>query len=179
MFKSIVLSALLLVLSVAANAAEVAKVRVYKAERKLTLLDANNNEIKTYAIMLGRSPIGHKVKANDNKTPEGAYLLDWKNANSKYNKAIHVNYPNAKDIANAKKLGVNPGGEIMVHGLPNKLGDIIDFLESVGLAGLAEDVVRIAILKFDWTRGCIAVMDSDIEEIYKLVKVPTPIFIYP
>ena len=70
MFKSIVLSALLLVLSVAVNAAEVAKVRVYKAERKLTLLDANNNEIKTYAIMLGRSPIGHKVKANDNKTPE-------------------------------------------------------------------------------------------------------------
>lgn len=179
MFKSILFSALLLALSVTVNAAEVAKVRVYKAERKLTLLDANNNEIKTYSMMLGRSPIGHKVRANDNKTPEGAYLLDWKNPNSKYNKAIHVNYPNAKDIKRAKELGVNPGGEIMIHGLPNKFGDIMDFLESVGLAGLAEDVLRVAILKFDWTRGCIAVMDSDMEEIYKLVKVPTPIFIYP
>lgn len=171
---------LVFILAFPAFSTEIAKVRVYKADRKLILLDKFGKHVKTYSIMLGRVPVGHKQMEGDNKTPEGAYLLDYKNPKSKYYKSIHVNYPNKFDLANAKRLGIkNPGGEIMLHGLPNQFGDMMETLALLGMDGAAEDIIRLALPFIDWTQGCIALIDSDMEEIYNLVKVPTQIFIYP
>lgn len=179
--KSIAFSLVLSLMMISETfASEVVKVRVFKSERRLTLVDKNNNNIKTYSISLGRSPVGHKERQGDNKTPEGSYILDYKKPDSAFYKAIHVNYPNKKDIEEAKKKGIkDPGDSIMIHGLPNNISKHTEFLAGLGLNELAEDLVRLALPYIDWTQGCIAVKDSDMDEIYKLVKTPTPIFIYP
>lgn len=96
-------------------------VLVEKSKNLLTLFK-NHKVIGTYHVVFGGNPVGHKEQEGDNKTPEGRYTLDSKNVNSAYYKSIHISYPNAKDIANAKAKGVSPGGAIMIHGQKNGFG---------------------------------------------------------
>ncbi|WP_078120630.1 L,D-transpeptidase family protein [Thiosocius teredinicola] len=142
-------------------AAGVDHVVVYKAERTMQLL-AKGKVVKTYAIGLGDDPFGHKQQEGDERTPEGNYVIDYRNPQSGYHLSLHISYPNARDKANAKKAGVDPGGMIMIHGLPNGYGWAKHFF-----AGR------------DWTDGCIAVNNEEIEEIGQLVANGTPITIHP
>ncbi|MEW6002583.1 MAG: L,D-transpeptidase family protein [Nitrospirota bacterium] len=137
------------------------KVVVIKSKRILMLL--RDGEIwKTYKIALGKQPAGHKIFAGDKRTPEGNYFLDRRNMESRFHLSIHISYPNESDIFYARKLGVSPGGDIMIHGLPAKLEGIGKFHR-----------IR------DWTDGCIAVTNSEIEEMWQLVPDGTPIEIRP
>ena len=122
----------------------------------------NGKVLKTYKVALCAHSIGGKERVGDDKTPEGLYSVDWKNAQSKFHLALHVSYPNAVDKERARKLGVNPGGEIEIHGIGAKYGY---------LGALHRQV--------DWTAGCIAVTNEEIDEIWKLVAVGTPIEIIP
>ena len=133
------------------------KVFVDKSERILKLL-SKDTVVKSYRIALGDSPIGHKQQQGDQRTPVGYYTLDYKNENSIAHRSIHVSYPNAADKARAKSRGVNPGGDIMIHGQMNGFGH---------LAWLNQ--------KRDWTDGCIAVTDDEMDEIMAAVKVGTTI----
>ncbi len=136
------------------------KVVVLKSKRLLLLL--KDGEIfKTYRVCLGKQPNGHKVMAGDNRTPEGTYTLDSRNPRSKYYLAIHISYPNESDVLNARKRGVSPGGGIMIHGLSQTRG------------------AKNAQVVSDWTNGCIAVTNTEIEEIWQLVQDGTPIEIKP
>ena len=135
------------------------KVLVLKSERKLLLLK-RDQVLKTYTVSLGGNPIGPKTMQGDRKTPEGNYLLDRHNPHSQYHKSIHISYPNTEDLARAKKLGAPTGGELYIHGLPN------DY------KGTSEDLG-------DWTEGCIAVTNAEIDEIWRMVADGTPIEIKP
>ncbi|WP_295384147.1 L,D-transpeptidase family protein [uncultured Thiodictyon sp.] len=135
------------------------RVLVKKSERKLQLLKSGQ-VLKEYKVSLSDNPRGHKIQEGDKRTPVGDYILDWRNPNSNYHKAIHVSYPNARDVQLAQYLGVQPGGMIMLHGLPN---------------GTTSPVVRADYHKLDWTNGCIALQDQDIDEIWRLVRDGTPI----
>jgi len=137
------------------------RVLVLKKDRTLQLLD-HGRVVKTYKIALGGDPVGPKSRQGDHKTPEGVYVLDSRNAQSKFHKAIHISYPNARERANAGKMGISAGGDVFVHGLPNGYG----FLG-------ASHRLR------DWTDGCIAVTDEEIDEIWKAVPNGTPIEIRP
>ena len=139
------------------DSAKADKVLVIKSTRKLYLL-ANGKILKSYRVALGGHPVGRKVREGDERTPEGAYTLDWHNPNSDYYRSIHISYPNADDLARAKRLGVPPGGELFVHGQPN------DF------TGPGKE-------KGDWTAGCIAVTDAEMDEIWRAVADGTPIVI--
>jgi murein L,D-transpeptidase YafK len=145
----------------AASAEHADRIIVFKSQRRLVLMNAGK-EIRTYKVSLGPSPIGPKTRQGDHKTPEGVYVIDSRNAASHFYRALHVSYPNQADRARARKLGVSPGGEIMVHGLPNGYG-------SLGKAHLLHD----------WTDGCIAVTNEEMDEIWKLVPVGTRIEIRP
>jgi murein L,D-transpeptidase YafK len=137
------------------------KVVLIKSRRILMLL--RQGEIyKTYRVALGREPSGNKTRAGDKKTPEGTYRLDSRNSDSKFHLAIHISYPNESDILNAHRKGLSPGGDIMIHGLPHDLGRV-------------GKLHRLT----DWTNGCIAVTNSEIEEIWRLVPDGTPIEIRP
>lgn len=162
--KKIILIFLLMVcVPVAAYATEVAtKIVVYKSQRKMELWGKDAVRIKTYKVALGGNPKGPKTEQGDRKTPEGIYKIAGRNAASQYHRSLRISYPNAQDMAQAKKRGVLPGGDIMIHGLPNGQGWI-------GAAHLAHD----------WTDGCIAVTDKEIEEIWRLVPDGTPIDIRP
>ncbi len=133
------------------------KVYVDKSERVLKLL-SGGKVIKTYRISLGDSPAGHKRQEGDERTPTGSYTLDYKNENSGYHRSIHVSYPNATDKARAKKRGVSPGGDIMIHGQRNGFGH---------LAALTQ--------QRDWTDGCIAVTNDEMDEIMAIYKAGMPI----
>jgi len=137
------------------------KVLIEKKERRLTLL-SKGEVIKTYKIALGGDPIGPKVRQGDNKTPEGTYFIDGRNNNSEYHLSLRISYPNEKDILRARELGVSPGGDIMIHGIKNGLSWV----------GASHAAV-------DWTKGCIAVTDQEMEEIYKLVPNGTIVEIRP
>jgi len=137
------------------------KVLVLKKERTLTLL-AKGQVLKTYKVALGGTPVGAKTRQGDHKTPEGTYVLDHRNAASQYHRALQISYPNARDRAQAAKQNVSPGGDVFVHGLPN----------GYGWVGKGHRVK-------DWTDGCIAVTDEEIEEIRRLVPDSTPIEIRP
>lgn len=137
------------------------RVVVYKGERKLVLL-AGDKEVRSYKVALGGEPVGAKARQGDHRTPEGSYVLDQRNPNSHFYKAFHISYPNATDVAAANKLNVNPGGDIMLHGLPKEYA-------WVGKAHVLHD----------WTDGCIAVTNEEMDEIWKLVHVGTPIEIKP
>jgi murein L,D-transpeptidase YafK len=134
---------------------------VEKARHTMTLFQAGL-AVRTYRIALGTQPKGDKVKKGDNRTPEGTYFIDFKNPNSKYHKALHISYPDAIHSARASALGVSPGGDIMIHGLPPRYA-------SIG-AGHAQ---------YDWTEGCIAVTDKEIEEIWAAIPTGAPIHIKP
>ncbi len=137
------------------------KVLIEKKERRLTLL-TKGEVIKTYKIALGGNPVGPKERQGDNKTPVGTYIIDSRNSNSGYHLSLHISYPNEKDKMRAKEIGVFPGGDIMIHGIKNGFS-------SVG-ASHAE---------VDWTKGCIAVSNQEMEEIYKFVPNGTTVEIRP
>lgn len=137
------------------------KVLIEKKERRLTLL-SKGEVIKTYKIALGGNPVGPKERQGDNKTPEGTYIIDSRNGNSGFHLALHISYPNEKDKMRARELGVSPGGDIMIHGIKNGFSQ-------VG-ASHAE---------MDWTEGCIAVTNQEMEEIYKFVPNGTIVEIKP
>ncbi|TCS31963.1 L,D-transpeptidase-like protein [Paucimonas lemoignei] len=136
-------------------------VRVLKAERKLQVI-AGGSVVKEFKIALGSNPIGHKQQEGDGKTPEGSYTLDYKKSDSAYYKAIHVSYPNEADVSSAKARGVNPGGQIMIHGQKNGLG-WLSFISQ----------------RMDWTLGCVALSNDDMETVWKMVDVGTKIEIRP
>ena len=137
------------------------QVIVVKSQRTLTLL-SRGKILRTYKVALGGSPLGPKEQQGDHKTPEGHYVLDRRNANRRFYKSIHVSYPNRQDEQNAARRGVSPGGDIMVHGLPNGFGWL----------GATHRTM-------DWTDGCIAVTDEEMDELWKLVRFGTPIDIKP
>jgi len=136
-------------------------VRVDKSDRRLELL-ADGIVLRAYPIALGGSPVGHKSRVGDERTPEGRYLLDWRNPGSAYHRSIHISYPNAVDQAAAASRGVDPGGMIMIHGQPNGFGWWSWILQLV-----------------DWTDGCIALADADMDEVWGMVQNGTPIEISP
>ena len=121
-----------------------------------------NQVIKKYKIALGGSPVGPKQRLGDHRTPEGSYVIDRRNEHSKFHRSLHISYPNAADREHARELGVPPGGDIFIHGLPNGYGWI-------GAGHRARD----------WTDGCIAVTDKEIEEIWTLVDNGTQVEIKP
>lgn len=134
---------------------------VYKGKRELQLL-RQGRVLRRYAVALGRNPEGHKRKEGDGRTPEGVYELDWRNPNSNFHRAIHVSYPQERDLPSSERWGVSPGGLIMLHGMPNGLG-----ADYVGHP------------RRDWTNGCIALTNPEIDEIWSLVEDGTTIIIYP
>ena len=137
--------------------ANVDKVYVDKSERVLKLL-SGDRVIKTYHIALGDSPAGHKRQQGYERTPTGTYKLDYKNEKSSYYRSIHVSYPNASDKVQARKRGVSPGGDIMIHGQKNGFGH---------LAAVTQ--------KRDWTDGCIAVTNDEMDEIMSVYQAGMPI----
>jgi len=134
---------------------------VLKKERTLELL-SRGKVVKTYKVALGGDPVGPKTRQGDHKTPEGVYILDFRNGHSQFYKSIHVSYPNAHDLALARQKGVSPGGDVFMHGLPNGYG-------AIGAAHRLRD----------WTDGCIAVTNEEIDEIWKTVPDGTQIEIRP
>jgi tetratricopeptide (TPR) repeat protein len=136
-------------------------VLIEKKKRQLTLI-SKQKVLTTYKIALGGNPDGPKERQGDNKTPEGNYFIDSKNKNSRYHLSLHISYPNEKDKKRARELGVSPGGDIMIHGIKNGLSQVGDVHTEL-----------------DWTKGCIAVTDEEIEEIDKLVPKGTIVEIRP
>ncbi len=134
---------------------EVTRVVVFKHTRRLYLMH-EQTPLKVYRFRLGFAPEGHKQVEGDGRTPEGEYLIDRRNPNSDFHLSIGISYPNARDVEVARRLGRPPGGDIFIHGTP-----------------------RPFIGQGDWTWGCIAVSNDEIEEIYAMVRDGTPIAIYP
>lgn len=130
------------------------EIRVDKSERRMELL-RNGEVIRTYRILLGDAPVGHKRQQGDERTPEGRYRISFRNDKSRFHLSLRVSYPNAADRAQALARGVDPGGDIMIHG------------------GTPAGYAR------DWTDGCIALTNRQIEEVWRLVPVGTPITISP
>lgn len=137
------------------------KIVIEKSKHRLTLY-FKGIAIRTYPVSLGFSPIGPKIKAGDGKTPEGVYYISAKRAKSHYHKGLLISYPNDIDRQRAKKLGVKSGGDIMIHGLKN------------GMAWIGESH-----LLYNWTLGCIALTDPEIDQIFEAVSVKTPVIILP
>ena len=148
-------------LSLVLKNASADKILIEKKERRLTLL-AKGDTLKTYRVALGGNPDGPKERQGDGKTPEGNYFITSRNRDSEYHLALHISYPNEKDRKRAKELGVSPGGNIMIHGIKNGYSWVGDMHTGM-----------------DWTRGCIAVTDEEIEEIAGLVKDGTAVEIRP
>jgi murein L,D-transpeptidase YafK len=132
---------------------------VLKGERKLLLMKGGEL-LKAYSVSLGGNPIGPKIREGDSRTPEGTYVLDRHNANSQFHRSIHISYPNSIDLARAREMGVPPGGNLFIHGLPN------DYHGPTKKLG-------------DWTLGCIAVTNAEMDEIWRAVADGTPIMIKP
>ena len=137
------------------------RILVEKHLHKLSLVH-NGRVIETYTVSLGRNPVGPKTRNGDHKTPEGLYRIDWRNPYSKFHLSLHISYPNAQDSANAHRDGTEPGGDIMIHGLPNRLGWIGRFHRFI-----------------DWTDGCIAVTNSEMDQLWRAVPDGTPVEIRP
>ncbi|WAG78091.1 L,D-transpeptidase family protein [Metapseudomonas furukawaii] len=137
------------------------KVLVVKSERKLLLMN-RGDVLKSYRISLGKQPVGPKLREGDQRTPEGFYWIDWRKTSDKFNLAMHISYPNARDAAKAREKGVPPGGMIMIHGTP-----------------LDEEYPEWYFHTLDWTEGCIAMKNADMREIWSLVKDGTLIEIRP
>lgn len=134
---------------------EVTKVIVFKSARALHLMHGKQ-VLKSYRIDLGFAPEGDKQVEGDGRTPEGFYHIDRRNPNSEFHLSLGISYPDARDVEEAKKLGKSPGGDIFIHGRGRPQGYLIR----------------------DWTWGCIAVTNDEIEEIYAMVRDGTPVAIY-
>jgi murein L,D-transpeptidase YafK len=131
------------------------RVVINKARREMLLL-SGDSVVRSYRIALGREPVGHKEREGDGRTPEGRYTIDRRNPKSKYHLALHISYPNAADLERAKALGCDAGGDIMIHGVK---------------AGVVHP-------ESDWTHGCIAVTDAEMDEIWALVADGTAVEIH-
>lgn len=136
---------------------KVTQVVVEKQQRRMYLYH-NKKLLKKYRIGLGFAPDGHKLYEGDGRTPEGVYMIDRRNPNSSFHLSVGISYPSAQDMAFAQYMGIKPGGDIFIHGEPNN---------------------QAAVRNGDWTAGCIAVTNDEIEEIYAMVKEGTPIIIRP
>jgi murein L,D-transpeptidase YafK len=143
------------------NPTLVDRILVEKGKRTLTLLDGTK-VVKTYKVALGRNPEGAKDRQGDHKTPEGIYSVDAKKPDSRFHKALHISYPNPADREHAQKLGLSPGGDVEIHSLGSMWG-----------------WVGTQHRRMDWTDGCIALTNEEIDEIYPLIKVGTPVEIRP
>ncbi len=137
------------------NGPEVTQVQVHKTDRKLYLFH-NDKVLKSYDIGLGFAPAGHKQFEGDGRTPEGLYYISHKNPESNYHLSLRISYPNEVDIAFAEEAEKEPGGDIFIHGGPNG-----------------------KVSRRDWTLGCVAVTDKEMEVIYSMVNPGTPIYILP
>lgn len=141
--------------------ARVDQIVIVKSRRTMTLMH-HAQALKTYRIALGTVPVGAKERRGDHKTPEGNYVISGKNPHSQFHLALRISYPNTVDRERARKLGVAPGGDIMIHGL---------IPQYAWLGSRHRET--------DWTDGCVAVSNAEIEEIWKLVPVGTPVKIRP
>ena len=137
------------------------RIVVEKSARKLSIF-TNGQKLKTYRVALGRNPIGGKQVEGDNKTPEGIYKIDGRNAQSSFHLALHISYPSDEDRTRAAEQGVSAGFDIMIHGIQNGLGWIGAFHRM-----------------HDWTAGCIALTDEEIEELWRVTPDGTPVEIRP
>ena len=137
----------------------VTQIVVKKGERKLYLI-SGKSLLKKYDINLGKQPIGDKQYEGDGKTPEGVYFIDRKNPASRYHLSLGISYPSAQDVAHAAMMGLRPGGDIMIHGLGPEGRTLVK-------------------QRRDWTAGCIAVTDEEIEEIFAMLQPGVPVFVYP
>lgn len=134
---------------------------IEKKARRLTLYH-QGRALRSYRVALGANPVGAKRMAGDRRTPEGVFQIDWKNEKSDFHLALHISYPDSAHRARAEALGVSPGGDILIHGLRN----------GSGAAGAFHRTV-------DWTDGCIALTDEEIEGVWSAVMVGTPVEIKP
>jgi murein L,D-transpeptidase YafK len=130
--------------------------------QKVLYLQKEGKVFARYSVALGSNPVGHKEKEGDNRTPEGNYTIDAIKENSSYFKALHISYPNSKDLELAKAKSVAPGEDIMIHGQKNGFG-------------WAAFIVQ----QFNWTRGCIALSNDDMEKVWQSVDTGTKIEIKP
>jgi murein L,D-transpeptidase YafK len=135
------------------------RILIVKSTRTMTLLQGNK-VLKSYKVALGGVPVGPKQIQGDHKTPEGNYTIDSRNEHSQFHLALHISYPSAADRVRARKLGASPGGDIMIHGLPRGFSDA-------------------RYTRTDWTDGCVAVTNAEIEEIWNLVPLGARVEITP
>ncbi|WP_339514659.1 L,D-transpeptidase family protein [Pseudomonas sp. RL_15y_Pfl2_60] len=143
------------------QAQRIDKVLILKSERKLQLI-SKGQPFKSYRVSLGKKPQGHKQFEGDQRTPEGIYWLDWRKTSDNYQLSMHISYPNARDQAFARSKGLSAGGMIMIHGTP-----------------IDEEYPEWYFSTLDWTNGCIAMKNTDMREIWSLVKDGTLIEIRP
>jgi murein L,D-transpeptidase YafK len=143
----------------ATNSQQADKILIVKSTRTMTLFHGAK-VLKTYKVALGGAPVGPKRLQGDHKTPEGNYIVDSRNEHSQFHLALHISYPSAADRARARRLGASAGGDIMIHGLPNGYSDA-------------------RYTRTDWTDGCVAVTNAEIEEIWRLAPVGTRVEIRP
>ena len=137
------------------------RIVVHKKARTMELM-RSSQVIKTYKIALGGEPVGPKTRQGDHRTPEGLYVIDSRNVHSQFHRSLHISYPNADDRARSLKLGKSPGGDIEIHGLPSGFAWI----------GTTQHAL-------DWTAGCIALSNDEIDEVWKMVSVGTTVEIDP
>jgi murein L,D-transpeptidase YafK len=148
-------------LVVQAEDEKVDRILVEKGKRRLFLLDGED-VVRVFWISLGDNPVGHKLQEGDERTPEGTYTIDYRNPDSRFHRSLHISYPNAADRERAEQEGVDPGGMIMIHGIGDALGWLRRFHRLM-----------------DWTDGCIAVTDAEMDTIWELVEIGTQIEIVP
>lgn len=134
---------------------------VEKSQHRLSLY-RQGSLVRSYLVALGQQPVGDKERRGDMRTPEGVFRIEARNGASRYHRALRISYPDAAHLARARALGVSPGGDIMIHGLPAR-----------------QAWVGAAHRDFDWTEGCIALTNQEIDEIWSAVPVGTPIEIKP
>lgn len=144
-----------------ANGAKADRLLVIKSARTMTLFNGHTT-LKTYKVAIGRSPVGPKTQRGDHKTPEGDYIIDTKRGTSRFYRALHISYPNESDRRRAQQAGVDPGGDVEIHGIQNGLGWIGSLHRAI-----------------DWTDGCVAVTDDEMDEIWRVVDIGTPVEIRP
>jgi len=163
MLNKSLLIALLLILQTAngVSAQNADAVLVIKSEKRLYLMN-QGKRFASFYVTFGAQPTGHKQAQGDERTPEGHYIMDYKNLNSKFYKSIHISYPNAKDRANARRRGVDPGGNIMIHGQKNGWEWATPFAQLLS-----------------WTDGCIALSNRDMDRVWTAVDPGMPIEIRP
>ncbi|UJF23325.1 L,D-transpeptidase family protein [Shewanella sp. OMA3-2] len=141
--------------------AKIDLVVVNKSESRMSIM-RDGKVLKTYVIAMGDAPQGHKLKEGDQRTPQGRYVLDYKKPDSAFYKSIHISYPNDEDKLRAQALGISPGGMIMIHGQNPR-------------SSMSPEEAQ----KYNWTNGCIAVTNKEMDELWRMIDEGTPIEIWP